>query len=160
MARECRGVVDVQSVTSDVGEQRPLLTICLRCRDNRETNSDSDRGGARLAEAVLRAGVEDVALDVRGVHCLSQCKRPCAVALSGPDRFTYLFGDLDPTRHARDIVDLAALYLRSPSGFMARGERPEPMRAGVLGRVPPIGWSGAAVETIALTPPTLKESSS
>lgn len=157
MARTSRDAVEYGATPGGAVQRRPVLTICLRCRDDRETISEDVRGGTRLAQAVLQAGIEDAALDVRGVHCLSQCKRPCAVAVSGPDRFTYLFGDLDPTRHAREVVDLAILYARSPNGFMARNDRPEAMRAGVLGRVPPLDWSGAAVETVTLTPPTLKE---
>lgn len=160
MARENRDAIDIVSNPGGAVLQRPVLSICLRCRDDREMRNDEVRGGARLAKAVLQTGIEEAALDVRGVHCMSQCKRPCAVAVSGPNRFTYLFGDLDPTRHAQDVVDLAVLYVRSPNGFMARNDRPEVMRAGVLGRVPPLDWSGAAVETVTLTPQTLKESRS
>lgn len=138
-------------------ERRPTLSICLRCRDQREDVNNHIRGGARLAQAILEAGIDHAALSVRGVHCISQCKRPCVMALSGPDRFTYLFGDLDPTRHAQDVVELARLYVQSPDGFMARNERPPPMRAGVLGRVPPLGFSGTAVETITLSSFNLKE---
>ncbi|MEM7178073.1 MAG: DUF1636 domain-containing protein [Pseudomonadota bacterium] len=157
MARDSREAIGVRSNLNGVVHPRPSLSICLRCRDGRETINQEVRGGARLSAAVLRIGIADAALDIRGVHCLSQCKRPCTIALSGPDRFTYLFGDLDPTRDAPEIVTLAALYLRTPHGFMARDERPKPLRAGVLGRVPPLGWSGAAVETIPLSPLTTKE---
>ena len=130
---------------SGADKRRPTLSICIRCRDEREEANGQLRGGARLAQAVLEAGIDQAALDVRGVRCISQCKRSCAIALSGPDRFTYIFGDLDPTQHAKDVVD------------MARNDRPAPMRAGVLGRVPPLMWSGDAVETITLTSSNLKE---
>ena len=142
---------------SGADKRRPTLSICIRCRDEREEANGQLRGGARLAQAVLEAGIDQAALDVRGVRCISQCKRSCAIALSGPDRFTYIFGDLDPTQHAKDVVDLARLYVQSADGFMARNDRPAPMRAGVLGRVPPLMWSGDAVETITLTSSNLKE---
>ena len=158
MARACFDALVTGPNQNSAVKRRPTLSICLRCRDDREEVSNQVRGGTRLAQAVLQAGIEEAALDVRGVHCISQCKRPCVVALSGPDRFTYIFGDLDPTQHARDVVELSALYLRSSTGFMERSDRPQSMRAGVLGRVPPLGWSGAAVETTTLTPPGLKES--
>ena len=157
MARGCLDALINRPNQNSAGDRYPALSICLRCRDDREDVSNQVRGGTRLAQAVLKAGIEEAALDVRGVHCISQCKRPCAIAISGPDRFTYLFGDLDPSQHARDVVELALLYVQSPNGFMTRSDRPQSMRAGVLGRVPPLGWSGAAVETITLTPPTFKE---
>lgn len=69
---------------------------------------------------------------------MSQCKRPCVVAFSGDGRFTYLFGDLDPDRDARAVLDAFALYCASPDGFMERCERPIALQAGILGRVPPL----------------------
>ena len=157
MARASLDAPTTGSSQDDAEPRHPTLSICLSCRDDREDVNDGIRGGTRLAQAVLRSVKDEAALDIRGVHCLSQCKRPCTVALSCPNRFTYIFGDLDPTRHAPDIIELAALYARSPNGFRARGDRPPPMRSGILGRVPPLGWSGAAVETISLFPTSLKE---
>ena len=121
----------------------PHLSICMTCRDGREDAFDGIRGGARLATAVLaRLAAERPAdVGVRGVTCMSQCKRPCAIALSGPDRFTYLFGDLDPARHAGDVVSITAAYAASAEGFLPRHDRPEVLRAGILGRIPPLSVS-------------------
>ncbi|MEO0624266.1 MAG: DUF1636 domain-containing protein [Pseudomonadota bacterium] len=143
-----------REVTASDGstEHVGTLSICLRCRDGQEDSFGDERGGVRLAKAVVAAGVETAGVAVRGVHCLSQCKRPYAVAISGPERFTYLFGDLDPARDVAAVIALAQLYAASPSGFMARDSRPESMQAGVLGRVPPFGWRGDAVETVDLIP--------
>ena len=92
----------------------PLLSICTTCRDGRETVCNGVRGGTRLAEAVLARLAGDIgrtAFRVRGVSCMSQCKRPCAIALSGPDRFTYVFGDLDPDTpgHVDALLALSSL---------------------------------------------------
>ena len=131
-----------------------LLSICLTCRDGRESACGDVRGGARLAEAVLAKvpGHGRPPLGLRGVRCMSQCKRACAIALSGPGRFTYLFGDLDPTRHIADVLSLAAAYAEAVDGFLPRHERPEVMRAGILGRIPPLGFEGDLVELLACPP--------
>ncbi|MEM8851234.1 MAG: DUF1636 domain-containing protein [Pseudomonadota bacterium] len=132
------------------------LSICLRCRDGRETREAdlAQRGGRRLAEAVARAfhasEAAQAGIGLRGVHCMSQCKRPCAIALSGPDRFTYLFGDLDPAIHASDVLKVAAAYARTPDGFLRRPDRPEVLQAGILGRIPPLGAAGELIEDIPL----------
>ena len=128
-------------------DSSPLLSICLTCRDGRENACDGVRGGARLAEAVLArlAAEGPAAVRVRGVNCMSQCKRPCAIALSGPDRFTYLFGDLDPARHAGDVLSVTAAYAASGEGFLPRPDRPEVLKAGILGRIPPLSFSGDLV---------------
>lgn len=133
-------------------EDRLTLSICLRCRDGRETHdADLDqRGGRRLAQAVARAFPDSEAAQrgvlLRGVNCMSQCKRPCAIALSGPARFNYLFGDLDPTQHVDDVLSVAAAYADTEDGFLPRPSRPEVLRAGVLGRIPPLGFDGDLVE--------------
>ncbi|MEM9341827.1 MAG: DUF1636 domain-containing protein [Pseudomonadota bacterium] len=129
------------------------LSICLRCRDGQERDATLDqRGGRRLARAVQArfAGSEADRLGVslRGVHCMSQCKRPCTIALTGPDRFTYVFGDLDPSAHAPDVLSVAAAYASTPTGFLPRGERPVVLQSGILGRIPPLGFADDLVETL------------
>ena len=119
----------------------PTLSICLTCRDWREDTRDDIRGGTRLAEAVCAAARHDCPVRLRGVRCLSQCKRSCAVSLTASGAFTYLFGDLDPEdpAHVQSIFDLIPLYTAAPEGFLRRDARPEALRASILGRIPPIG---------------------
>ncbi|MEM9148347.1 MAG: DUF1636 domain-containing protein [Pseudomonadota bacterium] len=150
MAEDLRDQPRAATAPDGLSCESAVLSLCLRCRDGHEEDFGDLRGGARLAEAVLDAGIASCGLKVRGVHCLSQCKRPCVVAVSGPDRFTYVFGDLHPALDAAAVVALAQLYVARPDGFMARADRPKPMQAGVLGRVPPLGWRGGAVETVDL----------
>ena len=134
------------------------LYVCVRCRDGRETTADADRGGNRLAEAVLaaRAARHDLPAHViHGVRCMSQCKRPCTVALASPGRFTYLFGDLDPSRDAQDVLGLLPLYAASADGFLPRDRRPRATQAGILGRIPPFGLLSDPVEPLAPMTPSL-----
>ena len=144
------------------GDDGLTLSICLRCRDGREDrNPDLDqRAGRRLAHAVAGIFPDSAAarrgIRLRGVKCMSNCKRPCTIALSGPGRFTYLFGDLDPTLHAGDVLSGAAAYAEAEGGFLPRPARPEVLRAGILGRIPPPGFAGDGVEPLSPTsqPPT------
>lgn len=125
-----------------------VLSVCFRCRPDGWKGEDADRPGVKLAEAIeaeaLRRGL-DLEL-LRDVRCMSQCKRACVVAFSHPEKFTYLFGDLDPASHAADVLDAFALYASRADGFMERFERPEIMRAGVLGRIPPLLTNAKLVE--------------
>ena len=143
---------------STVGDDGLVLSICLRCRDGREDrSSDLDqRGGRRLAHVVADAFLDSTAarrgIRLRGVNCMSSCKRPCTIALSGPGRFTYLFGDLDPALHAGDVLSVAAAYAKAEGGFLPRRARPEVLRTGILGRIPPLGIAGDLVEPLSPTP--------
>lgn len=131
----------------------PVLTICMTCRDGRES-VDGTRGGARLARriAVKRKEYGRPEMLLRGVHCMSQCKRPCIVSLTGEERFTYVFGDLDPNneRHVEALFDLVSLYSDAPEGFLERKERPEELQSSILGRLPPIGSKSSLISDLEL----------
>ena len=77
---------------------------------------------------------------------MSQCKRACVIALSGPSRYTLVFGDLDPHGNAEAILELAGQYATAPDGLVERAERPEALRAGILGRVPPLHLDGGPID--------------
>jgi len=131
----------------------PTLSICLSCRDGREGDHADIRGGTRLAHAlcdlIARQGCEAT---LRGVRCMSQCKRSCIVSLTAPDAFTYLFGDLDPwdPAHLQAILDLIPLYRAAPEGFLTREARPAPLRAAILGRLPPLGTASDLVTPLTI----------
>ncbi|WP_152613095.1 DUF1636 domain-containing protein [Tateyamaria sp. ANG-S1] len=148
---------DLPLLFSGVGYMRDAnltLSVCLRCRDGRETR-DADlekRGGQRLSQGVAAAFSESEAaqlgVQLRGVNCMSQCKRPCTIALSGRARFTYLFGDLDPEIGAADVLAVAAAYAKSATGLLPRNVRPDVLQAGILGRIPPLDFNGELIEPI------------
>ncbi len=126
----------------------PVLSVCLRCRDGREAVSSDLRGGTRLAHAVARAAASrDLPMTLRGVHCMSQCKRGCVASLTAPGAFTYVFGDLDPAEpdHVAALLDILPRFAAAPEGFLTRDARPEPLRARILGRLPPIGTTSDLV---------------
>lgn len=126
----------------------PTLSICLSCRDGREGDHDHVRGGTRLAQAVCDAAArQGCHAALRGVRCMSQCKRPCIVSLTAPGAFTYVFGDLDPDdpAHVQAIIDLIPQFCAAPEGFVTRDARPEPLRASILGRLPPLGTASDLV---------------
>lgn len=127
----------------------PILDVCVLCRASDWSQSDGARPGAILAEQIDRALAARAMPGAvrRNLRCISQCKRPCAVAFSAPGRFTYLFGDLVALRDAAAVVDAFALYAARSDGFMERFERPEALRAGILARVPPPAWTGPLIET-------------
>ena len=136
----------------------PTLSICLTCRDGREGDQGETRGGTRLADALCGLiGRQGCDANLRGVRCMSQCKRACIVSLTAPGAFTYVFGDLNPEdpAHLQAILDLIPLYGAAPEGFLTRDARPEPLRAAILGRLPPLGTTSECVSV--LTPQTPSE---
>lgn len=125
-----------------MNDQTPVLSICMTCRDGRASDCQT-RGGTRLAERVLTRwkAQPKPRMHVRGIHCMTQCKRPCVASLSAEGGFTYIFGDLDPqeSAHVEALFELAAHYRYAPEGFLERKDRPKPLQASILGRLPPLG---------------------
>ena len=131
-------------------DNSPVLSICTSCRDGREF-VDGSRGGTRLAQVVVtQLGAHAATkLKLRGVRCMSQCKRPCIASLSSHDRFTYVFGDIDPENpdHVDALFELVVRYKTTPEGFLKRRERPEALRSNILGSLPPLR-SGSSLVTL------------
>jgi predicted metal-binding protein len=117
----------------------PAVTvfICVTCK---HVDEEGACPGQALFDTLQRrlpfAPGGDVAL--RAVECLSVCKRPCTVALSGPGKWTYVVGDLDVEANADDIVDAALKFAATPDGLIPWRERPKCFRKGVVSRTPPL----------------------
>jgi len=120
------------------------VVVCTTCRPPGAPR-DLPAAGERLLEAVHAAQSEDEAgayarVKVRGVECMSGCDRACTVAFQAPGKHGYLFGDLaSDAATAAAVLACAALHVRSADGLLARGERPERLRSGILARLPPAG---------------------
>lgn len=120
------------------------LIICTTCR-TADTPRDQKAAGEILFEAVqaeqaFADHADWASVRVRGIACTAGCSRACTVALLAPGKHSYQFGDLVPSEAtARQLLDCAALYHRTPDGKLARDARPPLLRNGLLCRLPPAG---------------------
>ncbi|MFC2969099.1 DUF1636 family protein [Acidimangrovimonas pyrenivorans] len=114
------------------------LTICTTCR--RVAGGDPEeaapRPGARLCAAIAERGLPE-GVELRTAECLSACSRGCTMALSGPGRWSYVYGSMDPERDAEAILDGAARYAASADGIVPWRERPQIFRKRSIARIPP-----------------------
>ena len=118
-----------------------VLHVCTSCRPiGQSRHPATERPGYRLYKRLL-ASVQHGSLagrvEVKPAQCLSLCPRPCGLAVSARNSWTYLFGDQDPNADVTDILSCLQLYLESGDGMMPRRERPASLQASVLGRLPP-----------------------
>ena len=134
-----------------------VLHVCTSCRaPGSPREPRENRPGFKLYQE-LRAAFHGSPLghhvEVRSARCLSLCPRPCGIALTSPGGWTYLFGDQQPGDSARAIAECAAVYIGTRDGFMPRARRPKPLRASILGRVPPTeGGAGTSGRRLACAP--------
>jgi|1185.fasta_scaffold235024_2 predicted metal-binding protein len=116
-----------------------VVSVCVNCKA-----SDGAVVGSSMLDAVTAAlDARDVAVIVRPVQCLSVCKRPTTAAVTSPDGYTFLFGDLLPDSGASALADFVQSYQKSDYGLVPWRERAEVLRKGMVARVPPLRWSPA-----------------
>jgi predicted metal-binding protein len=115
------------------------VSVCVTCK----TADGGTVVGPDMLESVKAAiGPSDHVL-VRPVQCLSVCKRPATVAVTSPDGYTFLFGDLQTESGTAALVSFVKSYQKSDYGLVPWRERAEVLRKGMVARVPPMRWSPA-----------------
>lgn len=119
------------------------LFVCTTCRRAIGETGDFERPGEPLFAALAERLAGVTGLTVAATECLSVCKRPGTIALSGGRRWTYVIGDLSSETQLDDIVAGALAYRAAPDGIVPWRERPQCFKKGVVARIPPVP-SGAA----------------
>ena len=127
----------------------PTLSICLSCRDGRE-EFYMTRGGRRFAKKLLNKNLLKKQVNLRGINCMSNCKRACTISLTAKKSFTYIFGDIDPenSEYSESLIELVSKYSLSSDGFLRRRDRPLLFQSSILGRLPPIQSNSAIVTNL------------
>jgi|SRR5665213_2431797 predicted metal-binding protein len=119
-------------------EDPVIVSVCTTCK----TADDGTLVGPDMFAAVRAAfGKDHPSVVVRPVQCLSVCKRPATVAVSSPNGYTFLFGDLQADSGTAALVSFVKSYRNSGYGLVPWRERAEVLRKGMLARVPPMQWS-------------------
>ena len=114
------------------------LLICVSCKaSDPAVLADAARPGAQLYAALVAAGVP-VGVKVRAVECLSNCNHGCTVALRGGDRWSYVYGNLNPETDVETLRDGAARYYATADGLVPWRERSQHFRKNCIARIPPL----------------------
>ena len=117
------------------------LHVCTSCRPSGfPRDPATNRPGFKLFQelsSLLDKNLLRDQIELVPTECLSLCPRPCGIALSRNNSWTYLFGDQDAKKTASDILDCAITYIQNPDGLLLRKDRPETLQPSILGRIPP-----------------------
>ena len=114
-----------------------VVSVCVTCK----TTDGSPFDGTEMYDAVKAAIGNDDDIQIRPVQCLSVCKRPATVAITSPDGYTFLFGDLQADTGPAALASFVQSYRNADYGLVPWRERAEVLRKGMVARVPPIRWS-------------------
>ncbi|MES2664509.1 MAG: DUF1636 domain-containing protein [Pseudomonadota bacterium] len=114
-----------------------VLHVCITCKAGEPVAEGDLAPGAQLLAAL---GAAPVGVRIVPVECLSACANGCAVALSSPGKWSYVYGRLTPA-DAADILAGAAAYAGAPDGIVPWRARPVIFRKQSLARIPPLELS-------------------
>ena len=112
------------------------LFVCMTCKAGAPLEEGETAPGAWLHASLLAQHMPK-GVRLKGVECLSACNNGCAIALSAPGRWTYVYGRLN-LADIPEILSGAAAYAASADGIVPWRERPQIFRKQSLARIPPL----------------------
>ncbi|MEJ6392819.1 DUF1636 domain-containing protein [Gymnodinialimonas sp. 2305UL16-5] len=119
-------------------DQTTELLVCIKCKRGTEVAEDGERPGQALLDAL---SIRDLPAGIRltPAECLQNCDHGCSVALrGGPEKWTYVYGNLHEASHLDTLVEGAALYHDTADGLIPWRTRPEHFKRNCIARIPPL----------------------
>ncbi|MBD2778832.1 DUF1636 domain-containing protein [Iningainema tapete] len=121
------------------------LFVCTTCSSVwKDGKRVGESGGEKLFQQLLQHHQEwklHEEFTIQPVECMSACDRSCVISFACVGKFIYLFGDLpsdlSPTEIA-GVFECADKYYTHPQGKLPWAERQEPLKKGILARIPPL----------------------
>jgi predicted metal-binding protein len=121
------------------------MFVCTTCASKWENGKRvGESGGEKLLKR-LQADYIDSQLNeefiIQPVECMSACSCSCVICFVSAGKNTYLFGNISPdltSAEVSGVFDCAGKYYVHPQGLLPWGERPEPLKKGILARIPAV----------------------
>ena len=122
---------------TEASRDAPTIYVCTTCRHLGEPETEP-RTGAMLAAATAQVA-EGTDVKVRRIRCLANCTRGPSAAIRCGGSWTYVFGGLD-IACGPALVEGARLLALANDGLMPWRGRPEPLKRGLIARIPPTDY--------------------
>jgi predicted metal-binding protein len=112
------------------------LFVCTTCKAGEPVLEGDVPPGAKLHAGLTTSGAPE-GVRIVGVECLSACNSGCAVSLSKPGAWSYVYGRLT-LDDVPAILDGAAKYAATSDGIVPWRDRPTVFRKQSIARIPPL----------------------
>jgi predicted metal-binding protein len=125
---------------------RATVLVCITCRTTAalalvgavdSAAPEPPRAGLLLANATAAAAANASDISVQRVRCLGNCGRGLSAAIRCDNAWTYVFGGLDASCDGLTLIAGARLLAAAADGIMPWRDRPEPLKRGLIARIPP-----------------------
>lgn len=122
----------------------PILFVCQSCRAAQAESSDRPAEGTILLNDLLNLYQEwshRSELEIQPVGCLWTCDYPCAIALSCPQKSTYVLANIPVAEDAiaetaAAVLCLSQRYLESKDGNIPWNQFPAVLQTDIVARIP------------------------
>jgi len=121
------------------------IFVCTTCASKWENGKRvGESGGEKLLKRLQNDYPNwglNTEFTIQPVECMSACNRSCVVSFASPGKITYLFGDISPELTPEEIKGVfvcAEKYYVHSEGSLPWSERPEPLKKGIIGRIPAV----------------------
>ncbi|BAZ09330.1 hypothetical protein NIES4071_11380 [Calothrix sp. NIES-4071] len=120
------------------------IFVCTTCASKWENGTRvGESGGEKLLKRLQDdyQNLQEQEIKIQPVECMSACNRACVICFAAQDKYTYLFGDISPDLSSKELAgvfECADKYCNHPQGLLPWAERPDPLKKGVLARIPAI----------------------
>ena len=121
------------------------IFVCTTCASKWQDGKPvGESGGEKLLQH-LQAHYPHWELNtefvIQPVQGMSACNRSCVVCFASPSKSTYLFGDISAdlsTAEVAGVFACASKYYAHSEGLLPWSERPEPLKKGIVARIPAV----------------------
>ena len=96
-------------------------------------------GASKSMAAATAKAAQGSGVVIKPVRCLANCTRGLSAAVRCNGCWTYVFGGLD-VACGPALVDGARLLACATDGIMPWRGRPQPLKRGLIARVPPVNF--------------------
>ena len=111
------------------------LYVCKTCKAGVPVAEGEVPSGTRL-HAALTAAARPEGVRIVGVECLAACDSGCAISLTKPGAWSYVYGRL-ALDDVPAILEGAAKYAATADGIVPWRDRPTVFRKQSIARIPP-----------------------
>ena len=126
-----------------MANKETILSVCITCKDDKESILKHVVENVYLKSLSKIKKIDNIKFREEG----EPMQRACVFSITAENCFTYVFGDMDPSKenYVNELLNLISIYSLSEEGFMRRRDRPEIFRSNILGRLPPINTQSKLV---------------
>ena len=111
------------------------LYVCTTCKAGTHVPEGDAPPGAQIHAALVSAPAPE-GVRIVGVECLSACNTGCAVSLTKPGAWSYVYGRLT-LDDVPAILEGAGKYAATNDGIVPWRDRPTVFRKQSIARIPP-----------------------